>query len=221
MTGFVKKIAMASLLAAGAATSASAAIVNNGSFESGLSGWAVFDSIGTTPGRGITVVPTTGLVDSTGYNDYVPSRDGAHAAFFVDDNAFQSLSQFVSLVGGTQYNLNFSLFATESGAGNTFNFKLFDSVGFFTLANVNTNLTAPAGTWTDYSYSFTAPVTSDFYLLNFLFTSGKTPAKDVLLDAISITSAPVPEPATWALMIGGFALAGVAMRRRKTVVSFV
>lgn len=30
----------------------------------------------------------------------------------------------------------------------------------------------------------------------------------------------VPEPATWAMMIGGFALAGAAMRRRKAAVSF-
>lgn len=37
-----------------------------------------------------------------------------------------------------------------------------------------------------------------------------------LLNAV----APVPEPATWAMMIGGFALAGVAMRRRATVMRF-
>ncbi len=30
----------------------------------------------------------------------------------------------------------------------------------------------------------------------------------------------VPEPATWAMMIGGFALAGAAMRRRNTVLRF-
>jgi len=30
----------------------------------------------------------------------------------------------------------------------------------------------------------------------------------------------VPEPATWAMMIGGFALAGAAIRRRKATVSF-
>jgi hypothetical protein len=30
----------------------------------------------------------------------------------------------------------------------------------------------------------------------------------------------VPEPATWALLIAGFALVGVTMRRRRTTVSF-
>lgn len=223
MTGFMKKIALASVLAAGAATNASAAIVNNGSFESGLSGWTVFDSIGTTPGIGITVL-TTGGTNTTGYGDNVPNRDGTHAAFFVDDNAVQSLSQFVSLVGGTEYKLDFSLFATASGANNPFGFLLSDSVGLFTLLNVNSNLDVPVGVWTDFSYSFTAPVTSNFYLLKFGFLSGRTPAKDVLLDAISISPAlggpAVPEPATWAMMIGGFALAGAAMRRRKTIVSF-
>ena len=43
-------------------------------------------------------------------------------------------------------------------------------------------------------------------------------------DSVALTgtvSAPaVPEPATWAMMIGGFALAGAAMRRTKAVVSF-
>lgn len=33
-------------------------------------------------------------------------------------------------------------------------------------------------------------------------------------------TAPVPEPASWALMIGGFALAGSALRRRRLAVSF-
>ena len=33
-------------------------------------------------------------------------------------------------------------------------------------------------------------------------------------------TAAIPEPATWAMMIGGFALAGAAMRRRKVAVSF-
>ena len=34
------------------------------------------------------------------------------------------------------------------------------------------------------------------------------------------TPGPVPEPATWAMMIGGFALVGASMRRRKSATSF-
>ncbi len=35
------------------------------------------------------------------------------------------------------------------------------------------------------------------------------------------SAGPIPEPATWAMMIAGFALVGVAMRRRKRAISFV
>ena len=41
------------------------------------------------------------------------------------------------------------------------------------------------------------------------------------LDNINVSAVnAVPEPATWAMMIGGFGLAGAAMRRRRTVVRF-
>ncbi|MBT2188702.1 PEP-CTERM sorting domain-containing protein [Sphingobium sp. H33] len=42
---------------------------------------------------------------------------------------------------------------------------------------------------------------------------------DIYWDNLS-TPAAVPEPATWALMIGGLALVGASMRRRKTTVAF-
>lgn len=35
-----------------------------------------------------------------------------------------------------------------------------------------------------------------------------------------VLGAPIPEPASWAMMIGGLGVVGVAMRRRKAVVSF-
>jgi len=40
------------------------------------------------------------------------------------------------------------------------------------------------------------------------------------LASATLSISAVPEPATWALMIGGFALAGMQMRRRKTSVGF-
>lgn len=39
------------------------------------------------------------------------------------------------------------------------------------------------------------------------------------VDAFVTAGSPVPEPATWALMIGGFALAGQALRGRKRILS--
>jgi hypothetical protein len=39
-------------------------------------------------------------------------------------------------------------------------------------------------------------------------------------DLTVITAAPVPEPASWALMIGGFALAGATLRRRAAKIAF-
>lgn len=57
-----------------------------------------------------------------------------------------------------------------------------------------------------------------------LFIVGASNAKNDSNDSFKlnnlIATSAVPEPATWGMMIGGFALAGVAMRRRKTAVSF-
>ncbi|MBT2187293.1 PEPxxWA-CTERM sorting domain-containing protein [Sphingobium nicotianae] len=43
---------------------------------------------------------------------------------------------------------------------------------------------------------------------------------DITINSATPGNPGVPEPATWAMMIGGFALAGAAMRGRKAVASF-
>jgi hypothetical protein len=222
MAKLVTRLAAATMLMTGFATSAHAApIVTDGSFENGLSGWTTSGS-GTTPGIGITTL-TTGGANTTGYGDDVPNFDGTHAAFFVDDNANENLSQLVSLVGGQQYLLSFALFATVSGDANPFGFRLVDSLGSDIISSQgnhsmgNPGDQVPVGQWTTYSYAFSAPTTSN-YLLNFNFLSSLTPSKDVLLDAVNISPVTVsaaPEPASWALMIAGFGVAGGALRRRR------
>ena len=39
------------------------------------------------------------------------------------------------------------------------------------------------------------------------------------LSTVAVSSGAVPEPATWALMLGGFGLAGVALRRRRAAIT--
>lgn len=225
MTKFVKSIALAAVLA-GASTGASAAnLVTNGDFETGnLSGWTVHNYAGTTPGTGIQVVTTNGSPNVPYSGDTINAYQGTgeNAAFFVDDNAFQTLSQYVSLVKDTTYTLSFGLFATLSGENNPFNFTLSEIVnsGFnVEVLDFQTSIgnSLVPGNWKTYNYTFTANKNANYNLL-FSFNSGATPAKDVLLDGVSITA--VPEPSTWAMMIGGLGLVGVALRRRKTTVSF-
>ncbi|MBT2188181.1 PEP-CTERM sorting domain-containing protein [Sphingobium sp. H33] len=71
--------------------------------------------------------------------------------------------------------------------------------------------------FTHFSYTFTtAGGRLDLQFDNYL---SDTTDVDAFLDNVRVSGA-VPEPATWAMMIGGFALAGTAMRRRKAAVSF-
>jgi hypothetical protein len=68
--------------------------------------------------------------------------------------------------------------------------------------------------YTTYSGTFTATSLST----DLRFTFRQDPAY-YYVDAVSVAA--VPEPATWAMMIGGFGIAGMALRRRRRVtVSF-
>jgi hypothetical protein len=72
--------------------------------------------------------------------------------------------------------------------------------------------TGVAGTTDDFSFTFN-PYKGTF-ANNFLYATANPAIGGTFADRIVLTAAAVPEPATWALMIGGFAIAGAAMRRR-------
>jgi hypothetical protein len=202
------------------AASAQAAIVNNGSFETGdFSGWTVSKLSGTTPGTGPQVI-TTGGSNSTGYGDNVPVYQGTHAAFFVDDNAVESISQSVSLAANQTYTLSFGLFATQSGAANPFSFTLADALGS-DLINTYTNQNSPAmtqvpvGVWTTETGTFTSGAAGN-YTLSFNFTAGPTPAKDLLLDGVSLSSVPLPASAPmFGAALAALGAIGYGLKRKK------
>ncbi|MBB5984488.1 MULTISPECIES: FxDxF family PEP-CTERM protein [Sphingobium] len=57
-------------------------------------------------------------------------------------------------------------------------------------------------------------------VLNSIRVVGRTFGSGSYSGTATFSVSPIPEPASWALMIGGFALVGSAMRRRAVKVSF-
>lgn len=215
----------AALAIAGPAMAAN--LVTNGDFEtSNLSGWTF-----TNTGGGS--VPVTiqygqnGPYPSGAYGEAVPSgpNGGAYGLYFSSDTARpHAMSQLVNLVAGQTYSLSFDFYVPQNGYNNANDATLGFTIGDAQAGDIFRTGSAdgvPPRTWRTFSTSWTALADGDVALsLNFngLGLREGDLAADFVVDNIAMTA--VPEPTTWALMIGGFGLAGMQLRRRKTSVSF-
>ena len=86
-----------------------------------------------------------------------------------------------------------------------------DGLGLF---QVSYNGTVPSDfPYTGFSLSFR---TNSAGSLQAFFSTGSNDNIGPLLDNVSLSIAAVPEPATWAMMIGGVGMAGGALRRRRS-----
>jgi hypothetical protein len=183
---------------------------------------------------------TTGQVDLVSSPDYGIICDGKCVDLDGTTGPGAMLSNAIAFTAGQAVKISFDLGGSQrSGDSDTFSFAtLFGAPtginGLMTLtgfpgapslvgnfANVTsisygTSVAGNAG-FTTYSLLFT-PLTSGTLQLSFSTTSADNIGP--LLDNVSVVA--VPEPAAWGMMIGGFGLAGMAVRRRatKTKVSF-
>lgn len=162
--------------------------------------WGPNSYSGRGPKNGLGVSPTGGNVLAADW-DYFPGP----------------VTQQVSgLIPGQAYTLSFSY-----GAGQQVGFRGDNLVNYWdvslgnskqqtaSLANVSQGFTG----WHQASMTFTATNSSE--LLSFMAKGSPTGAPPfMLLDGVSLVSA-VPEPSTWAMLIGGLGLIGFAARRRK------
>jgi len=231
-----KIIAIAALAVAVAAPATAATnLVTNGGFETttygsssqvgggfgqGVTGW---NSVGYNllyiGGTQTTTSAANQYSDPLTYfrNNVTTSPSGGNfMALDGDVGIHGAFSQNITgLTAGTGYNLTFTWAATQlrNRTGATTE-QL--AVTFGGVTKNTTILSEPSGGfsgWQTVSFYYVPTTTSS--ILSFL--SNGTPGGEppvALLDGVTLTA--VPEPATWALLVSGFALVGFAARRRRT-----
>ncbi len=167
-------------------------LVTNGSFETGnFSGFSQFGNTGFTgvAGNFFGVNPT----------------DGSFQAYFGPIGSEGGISQDIATMAGKSYTVSFDV-ANFGGGGTAID-----------VAFAGTSLIS-AVDQPGYGYThetFTVAATGSTSALSFAFQQNPS---YYLLDNISVTSN-APEPATWALMIGGFGLVGASLRRRSAALA--
>lgn len=206
---------VAALALASAATSASAAVIRNGSFEDIVLDWTANPGLVQTPGQ------YDHLVNGQLVYEFLP-KDGSHLGVIQAGEADEEVTimQTFTTKGGifsgwAAFSARDGLFLDDDVLyGNDRAFvRLTHNGTVIDLFNSNVAAVGDYGytPWTQFSifldagdYMLEAGVVNPYDNLN---------ASILVVDAFNL--AEVPEPSTWALMIGGFGLAGAALRRRR------
>lgn len=146
---------------------------------------------------------------SAGLNNWSLSND---CCWYIDGNGFRDgevgdysyLSQTFSDTAGGALTLDFD-FWSDAGS----QFVLFNGV------QVPNSFVGPEN-WTHYTFNLGLATGSD----TITFRGRNDPSYNALTHVSVTESGAVPEPASWALMLGGFGMVGGALRSRKAKVAF-
>ena len=207
---------MIALAALATAASAQAAIVANGSFETGTApGVFTMLSAGSTNVADWTI--GTGTVDYIG--SYWQASDGVRS---IDLNgaSMGMISQTLTLNPGSRYTLTFDLSGNPDGGLGRNPYDV--EVGLTGVASSAFSYALTAGNsrsnmlWAGKTLTFTAVNAATTLTFTSLQTSGCCfgPA----LDNVSVSA--VPEASTWSMLIAGFGLVGLGARhRRRTAIA--
>ena len=178
-------------IAAGGAQAAE--LILNGSFETGdFTDWHL-------TGNSL-------FVGVTGTYAGVSPEQGSYQAFFGNVGSNNAISQSFADVSGDTYSVSVWM-ASQGGVGSDFGLVL-------DYTHDELDLTpAPVQGYTDYTFTFVGTGHDTLSILD------RNDPSYNLVDNVSVTGASpvplIPEPASWALMIGGLGLTGAALRRRR------
>ncbi len=207
------KILMAACAAVSLGSAAQAVTLINGSFENGVDPGVFVTLAGgdTTSLVGWTVQPAG--VDYIG--SYWVASDGNRSLDMSALDGGQITQRLTGLTAGKTYTVGFDMSGNPAGGNDTRRLTVSATGGnaetfvyAMSAANSTENML-----WQHYSYSFVASSSSQ----DLQFLSQEHNPFGPALD--NVTLSVVPEPAVWGLMLFGFGLIGLAVRRRSGVVT--
>jgi choice-of-anchor C domain-containing protein len=200
----IQAAAIAALFATGAA-SAATNLIKNGDFES-------HPTLSVPDGGYLKVsAGSGGITDWTVGGDSIDLILNSYGSIGVNSTSVDMLgtpgpgilSQSFDYAANTTYTLSFDVSRNPNGS--------------YTALNVNVNgidnLYVGTSTPTTYTFNFTTGATAGSQLLTFSSVGGDR-YSGAVLDNVKLTAA-VPEPETYAMLLGGLALVGFAARRKK------
>jgi hypothetical protein len=210
-------------------------LLTNGSFEAPDISSMVFLNPGSTFVTGWTVAAQAGSAPGTQVQPTDNAAFGGLGVVASDGGQFVDLTGNVGRGGGlvsngfatsagTLYRASFDIGAFFVGGSGPFGDVTVDLFinGVFAQSFTNTLSLKSAGSdWERVSWDFLgtgSPMTVG--LFSSLLTSSSNLGVGLDNVVVEPVRGAVPEPATWALMLGGFGIAGTALRRRRTAVAF-
>ena len=175
--------------------------------STGILGWTV------TAGTDIAL---TGPTDP--YRDF--ASDGSYSldlTGYYDQNPFGGVSQSIATVAGQHYRLTFDLGNNVNYANELNAISILASAGDTSQTFFNPvydHGANPVESWATQTLDFVATGSSTLITLHGGVSGAQQAA--IGLDNVSVVqlSSAAPEPASWALMLGGFGMIGATLRRR-------
>jgi len=157
------------------------------------------------------------VADAGGFNSTGTGQFLAFGAGDQPDNGVATTPE-IPVTSGKSYTIAFDYGSFSGNPSSTQSIAVLvngDLLKTFTTTSSTNNLADVLG---PESATFTGPASGEV-TIGFEDTSSNTYSVDGLLDNVSVSS--VPEPATWALMLIGFAGLGAALRRTRQGPDFV